>query len=147
MNVDRLAKRLHDAYAAAGFEVDRPHNAEHFFCVKSDSDNADIMPFISMRCAPSGVLVLGTAHIADICGKHGCDEHDLAFAMSMAAPEIAKDGVTIEIKEGMLAIHAFIRVGFLNTMKAIYAGTYDAMIDVRVALSLIEQGIKTCQLR
>jgi len=144
VDASRLTNNLYDAYSEAGFEVKRPPGTELFFCVKSDSQNADLAPYVFMRVSPGGVLVFSTAEVAAVLSKYGCSSEDLAYALSIVGPEMWKSKITMEIKEGQIVAHTMIRLGFFSSLTSIYNETHDAMIDIRVAFSLVEQEIAFC---
>jgi hypothetical protein len=144
MHADRLTELLHAAYLDAGFEVQGSSDTEHLFSVKSAADHSDIMPYVFMRCLRSRVLVFGMADIGAILSKHRCEPEDLAYAMSEAVVGMGGTEVRVEIRQGAVALHKMVKSGVFFSARRMYVRTYDAMIEIWVAMASIEDSIKRC---
>jgi hypothetical protein len=62
---------------------------------------------------------------------------DLAFAISKMTPFNNKDGIRIDIKEGLLAASSLVSIGWFTTVKGLYHRIYETMLNCDVAVSLI----------
>ena len=112
--------------------------------MKSGADHSDTMPYVFMRCLRSGVLVFGMADVGGILSKHRCDAGVLAYALSEAVVGMGGSEVRVEVREGAVALHRMVRSGVFFSLRRMYARTYDAMMEIWVAMSSIEDAIKLC---